>query len=88
MSNVFIGKQYVGFEVPAQYAHLARRWEDVCGKHEKLVWIDYSPVFKGSRHYRVSVVVRARSGIHHRSSTRYLTLDNAVRAAQRLAAAA
>lgn len=87
MNNVFISTDYAGFNVPSQYAHLARSWQDVCGRDGALVWIDYDPVFKGSRHYRVSVVVLAGSGTHHRSSTRYLTLDNAVRAAQRLAAA-
>jgi hypothetical protein len=81
MDNVFISTDYAGFTVPAQHAHLARSWQDVCHLEGKLFWIAYDPVFKGSRHYRVSVVVRAHSGIHHRSSTRYATLDNAVRAA-------
>ena len=85
MNNVFVSTDYAGFTVPDQYAHLARSWQDVCFLEGKLFWIAYDPVFKGSRHYRVSVVVRAHSGIHHRSSTRYATLDNAVRAAQRLA---
>jgi hypothetical protein len=80
-ANVYVSKDYAGFSVPMRYAHIARSWEEVYEQSGTLIWIEYSPVFKGSRHYKVSVLVRANSGIHHRSSTRYLTLDNAVRAA-------
>lgn len=88
MSNIYISIDYAGFNVPAQYAHLARHWEEVCHDAGPMIWIQYDPVFRGSRHYQVSRLCPAQSGAFHRSSTRYLTLDNAVRAAQRLAAAA
>lgn len=84
--NVFISTDYAGFTVPAQHAHLARSWQDVFNDVGPMIWIQHDPVFRGSRHYRVSRLCRTRSGIwDRRSSTRYLTLDNAVRAAQRLA---
>lgn len=79
--NVYISIDS-GFTIPAQYAHLARRWEEVCHK-APMIWIQHDPVFRGSRHYRVSHLRPARSGTFHRSSTRYATLDNAVRAAMR-----
>jgi hypothetical protein len=83
--NVYISTDHAGFTVPAQYAHLARRWEEVCRDAGPMIWIQHDPVFRGSRHYRVSHLRRARSGTFHRSSIRYATLDSAVRAAMRAA---
>lgn len=84
MNNVFIGTHYAGFTVPDQYAHLARSWEDVCHL-DRFIFIAYRPATSARRPFKVWKLTKSRSGFHNRSETRYATLDNAVRAAQRIA---
>lgn len=83
--NVYISTDHAGFTVPAQYAHLARRWEEVCHL-DRFIFVVYRPATNPRRPFKVSKLTPCRSGWHNRSETRYATLDNAVRAAMREAA--
>jgi hypothetical protein len=84
MNNVFISTDYVAFTVPAQHAHLARSWQEVCHL-DRFIFVVYRPATSARRPFKVWKLTKGRSGFHNRSETRYATLDNAVRAAQRLA---
>lgn len=86
LAKVYISNDYGRFAVPAQYAHLARNWEEVRHDAGPIIWVQYAPVSQGSRHYHVSRRFRSQYGIWESTSTRYLTLDNAIRAALRAAA--
>ena len=80
--NVFISN-VSSLTVPEQYAHLVRSWDDVCHL-DRLSWITYSRVYQGKgrcRHYKLTRMIKCRSGVFARTETRYATLDNAVRAA-------
>lgn len=84
--NVFIVVDCQGFSVPSRYTHLALNWREIYRLFEEivvgeLILIMYDPDYNSSRHYKVSIMGRAPRGTYHRSSARYLTLDDAVHAA-------